>query len=74
VVMPGMSGGELAEKALRLRPGLKVAFMSGYPEEELRQRCGTATLIEKPVAPEVLIDHVRSVLAHQPRESGNEAA
>jgi len=74
VVMPGMGGGELAEKALQLRPGLKVAFMSGYPEEELRQRCGTATLIEKPVAPDVLIDHVRSVLAHQPRESGNEAA
>ena len=33
VRMPGMSGPELAKAALRLRPGLKVVFTSGYVDE-----------------------------------------
>jgi PAS domain S-box-containing protein len=36
VIMPdGMSGGELAEKARQLRPGLKILFASGYFEGAL---------------------------------------
>ncbi|SDG31359.1 MULTISPECIES: response regulator [Rhodanobacteraceae] len=31
VVMPGMSGWELAQRARRIKSGLKVLFMSGYP-------------------------------------------
>lgn len=31
VVMPGMSGWELAQRAKRIKQGLKVLFMSGYP-------------------------------------------
>lgn len=31
VVMPGMSGWELAQRAKRIKSGLKVLFMSGYP-------------------------------------------
>jgi CheY-like chemotaxis protein len=33
VRMPGMSGPELAKAALRLRPGLKIVFTSGYVDE-----------------------------------------
>lgn len=33
VRMPGMSGPELAEAALRLRPSLKIVFTSGYVDE-----------------------------------------
>ena len=33
VIMPGMSGPQLAEQARALRPGLKVVFMSGYTDQ-----------------------------------------
>lgn len=35
VMMPGMSGWELAEKIKALRPGLPVLFMSGYTDEKI---------------------------------------
>ena len=31
IVMPGMSGTELAERVREIRPGAKVVLMSGYP-------------------------------------------
>ena len=37
VVMPGMSGPEMAQLAKRLRPGLNVVYASGYPAENLIQ-------------------------------------
>jgi two-component system cell cycle sensor histidine kinase/response regulator CckA len=35
VVMPGMTGGQLAERISGARPGLRVAFMSGFSTDEL---------------------------------------
>ena len=35
VVMPGMNGGQLAERIAGDRPGLRVAFMSGFSTDEL---------------------------------------
>ena len=35
VVMPDMNGRELAERALTVRPHLKVLFMSGYSNDEI---------------------------------------
>ncbi|HQT91156.1 MAG TPA: PAS domain S-box protein, partial [Candidatus Kryptobacter bacterium] len=35
VIMPGMSGKELSEKVMRLRPGIKTLFMSGYSANAL---------------------------------------
>jgi len=37
VVMPGMSGPEFATEARRLRPGLRLVFVSGYAEESFRE-------------------------------------
>ena len=32
VVLPGMSGKELADKLMKIKPDLKILFMSGYTE------------------------------------------
>jgi CheY-like chemotaxis protein len=50
--MPGMSGTELAERLLRIRPGLPIILLTGYglaaPPEELRAR-GILAVLPKPV-------------------------
>jgi two-component system cell cycle sensor histidine kinase/response regulator CckA len=38
VVMPGMSGKELSDKVVLLRPGIRVLFMSGYTAEVIAQQ------------------------------------
>ncbi len=37
VVMPGMDGPTFAAKARRMRPGLRVVFISGYAEDSFRR-------------------------------------
>jgi len=61
MVMPKMSGKELAEKALQIKPGLKVIYISGFQEHALFQNSSTAFL-EKPFQPEELARLVRRVL------------
>jgi signal transduction histidine kinase/CheY-like chemotaxis protein len=66
VVMPGMTGRELAEAAARRRPGLRALFLSGYtPDEVLRQgvRAEEAHFLQKPFTPSSLLGKVREVLA-----------
>jgi two-component system, cell cycle sensor histidine kinase and response regulator CckA len=38
LVLPGVSGPELAERLRRKRPALKVLFMSGYSDDALARR------------------------------------
>jgi CheY-like chemotaxis protein len=38
VVMPGMSGAELRDKIVAIRPGIKILFMSGYTENVIAHR------------------------------------
>ncbi|HEX6405674.1 MAG TPA: response regulator, partial [Gemmatimonadales bacterium] len=37
VVMPGMDGPTMVREARKTRPDLKILFMSGYAEEQLRK-------------------------------------
>ncbi|MEK7233554.1 MAG: PAS domain S-box protein [Elusimicrobiota bacterium] len=64
VVMPGIDGGELAREALKLKPGLKVIFASGYVEHAALERLQTTKyeLLQKPVALDDLARKVREVL------------
>ena len=65
VVMPGMTGEELAVELRRTRPGVRVLFISGYAEDsdaiERALREGDAFL-PKPFTVSSLARHVREVL------------
>ncbi|HWN45239.1 MAG TPA: ATP-binding protein [Thermoanaerobaculia bacterium] len=65
VVMPGMSGSELAAQLLAERPGLRVLYISGYPEDAIA-RHGVLqpgrSFLQKPFPPGVLLQTVREIL------------
>ncbi len=65
VVMPRMSGRELAEHLSPTRPRMKVLYMSGYTDDAM-MRHGIATsehaFLQKPVSAAELARKVRSVL------------
>ena len=65
VVMPGMNGTEVAARLRRLRPELRVVYMSGYAEHAVVQQGvledGIA-FVSKPFAPDQLARTLRAVL------------
>jgi PAS domain S-box-containing protein len=65
VVMPQMSGPEVAEKIQIARPEIKVLYMSGYPDHPVFDQDGVspqAGFLQKPFSPPALIQKVREVL------------
>jgi len=69
VVMPGeIAGRVLAEKAVQLRPGLKVLFASGYFEGALVSKGALETDVEfiaKPYRMKALAEKVGEILGAQ---------
>jgi CheY-like chemotaxis protein len=65
VVLPGMSGREVAEAMVAIRPGLKVLYLSGYTDHVVIDRgvlVPGASFLEKPFSPELLARKIREVL------------
>ena len=65
VVMPRMSGREVAERLVGLRSDLKVLFMSGYTDDAVIRhglRSKISSLVQKPFTARALADKVREVL------------
>ncbi len=65
VIMPGMSGRDLAKVVAALRPTIKVLFMSGYTNDLIAQYGVLAPetmLLEKPFTLYSLLNKVESVL------------
>jgi len=65
VVMPGMSGQELADRVVALHPTVRVIYMSGYPPEIVgNPRLGRrkTQFLQKPFTRERLLSAVRETL------------
>ncbi|HEY1924341.1 MAG TPA: PAS domain S-box protein, partial [Candidatus Acidoferrum sp.] len=65
VIMPGVSGRELAKRVLALQPSVRVLYMSGYTYNVIAQN-GTlergVAFLQKPFSPSGLVEKVREVL------------
>ena len=65
VIMPRLSGRQLAAKVLELRPETRVLYMSGYTDDKLGHHGvldPDVELIQKPLTPEMLLQRVRRML------------
>jgi len=65
VVMPHLSGPELARRLGRLRPNMKILFMSGYTDDSVFRHGaleGNVGFLQKPITPALLARKVRDVL------------
>jgi signal transduction histidine kinase len=65
VVMPRLGGGELAERLIAMRPGIRVLFTSGYTEDTVLHAGQFATgthFLHKPFSPAALAQKVRAIL------------
>jgi two-component system cell cycle sensor histidine kinase/response regulator CckA len=75
IVMPEMSGPELAAEIAAARPGIKIIYTSGYTDEAF-SRQGIldpgVNFIQKPYRPKALGRKIREVLDEGPTQSRSE--
>jgi CheY-like chemotaxis protein len=72
VLMPGMSGVELAQKLRERFPGLPTVFMSGYATELLAKqglRPDAGSFVAKPFGTDALRNAVREALEARPQQA-----
>jgi signal transduction histidine kinase/ActR/RegA family two-component response regulator len=72
VVMPGMTGGEVAKRLRERWPGLKVLFISGYTDDLIVRNATSAKdagFLQKPFASSTLTAKVREILDSMPAGS-----
>jgi two-component system cell cycle sensor histidine kinase/response regulator CckA len=65
VVMPQISGRELAQRVAPIRPEMRVLFMSGHTEDAILRHGvmnATLTFVQKPFTLEALGRKIRAVL------------
>lgn len=66
VVMPGLSGGELAERLKRMHPNIKIVFMSGYNDDEVMKHGVSSedtAFLQKPFTRDLLVQRIEETLA-----------
>lgn len=64
VVMPGISGQEVAQLAKSRWPNIRVIFMSGYSDEDLDDLDRDAAFLQKPFTPAELMAKVRELIGN----------
>ena len=73
MVMPGMSGRDLAERLRALRTELPVLYISGYVQDAAARAAlasEQSAFVAKPFTPELFTDRVRELLATADAETG----
>ncbi len=72
VVMPGMSGREVAQQVTLAHPETKVLFMSGYTDDAIVRHGvleSSAAFVQKPFTPDNLLRKIREALDLKPHSS-----
>jgi two-component system cell cycle sensor histidine kinase/response regulator CckA len=67
VIMPWMSGPQMVSKLFRLRPSLKVLYVSGYTDSAIARQAipeAQGTLLQKPFTPSALTLEIRKTLGN----------
>jgi len=65
LVMPGMAGAKLAERARAIRNGLRVLYISGYADHQVVKQALSsrdAQFLQKPFSPAQLAQRIRHIL------------
>jgi two-component system cell cycle sensor histidine kinase/response regulator CckA len=62
VIMPGMSGPQLARLAKNRWPEIRVLYMSGYADDDIQELDGDFAFLQKPFTPSELIAKIAEVL------------
>ncbi|MBI3406131.1 MAG: response regulator [Acidobacteria bacterium] len=65
VVMPGLSGRDLAEQAARIRPSMRILFVSGYSDDAIAHQGviePNSSFLEKPFTHSALTARIREIL------------
>lgn len=69
IVMPGISGRELAEQIIPVRPGLRLLYASGFTEDTIIRHgvsIQETAFLQKPFTPSTLLEKVIKVLGSPP--------
>ncbi len=72
VMMPGMSGPDLAKKLKEQRPEMRIILMSAYPDGALLVLNYGWHFMQKGFMPQALVGRIKHVLASKTREQGTD--
>jgi PAS domain S-box-containing protein len=72
VVMPRLNGADLAKEAERIRPGLKILFISGHPERAGSglNPTGITNLLMKPFTADTLAARIKGIMTEGKEADG----
>jgi PAS domain S-box-containing protein len=72
VVMPRLNGADLAKEAERIRPGLKILFISGHPERAGSglDPTGITNLLMKPFTADTLAARIKGIMTEGKEANG----
>jgi DNA-binding response OmpR family regulator len=74
MLLPELSGFDLAQRVLELRPSTRIMLMTGYVEGDIVQRSTAelgASFLDKPFQPAQLLDRVQEALSSNRNEAAS---